>query len=159
MEAFLIVISGAKRARLPLKLPTIIGRSDDSNLKVKAAAISRRHCELYEYEGELAVKDLGSSNGTFVNDVRIDVPAFLSPGDELRVGKVTFQADYELPEKTPLDEEVEVLADAGEAPGDESSHVQLHNTEEGSFISIDTGKPTADKPDSQALGEFFQGLD
>ncbi len=42
------------------------------------------------------MRDLGSRNGTFVNDQQIDRPTFLSPGDELTIGTVTFQAEYRI---------------------------------------------------------------
>jgi hypothetical protein len=56
--------------------------------------VSRQHCELYETEGRLMVRDLGSLNGTFINNERIsDAP--LPSGELLTVGAVTFRAMYE----------------------------------------------------------------
>ena len=96
MEAKLCVVDGAQPAVIRLKLPTVIGRSRNATLKIKSAQISRSHCEIDQFEGELTVRDLDSSNGTFVNGHRIDDVTFLSPGDELRVGPLTLRAEYEI---------------------------------------------------------------
>jgi predicted component of type VI protein secretion system len=70
-------------------LPTTIGREDGCKLRVPVANVSRRHCELIEDDSELVVRDLGSSNGTFVNGARVKQTE-LSPGDLLAVGPVVF---------------------------------------------------------------------
>src|SRR3954463_13759678 len=67
---------------------TSVGRQDDCQLRIKSSQVSRKHCELFEKKGILLVKDLGSSNGTFVNGKRIEGQRVLEPGDELTVGGV-----------------------------------------------------------------------
>ena len=96
MEAKLVVIRGADPLEIELFLPFLIGRSSDAALKIPHESVSREHCRIYEFDGELAVRDLGSRNGTYVNEERIDRPTFLSPGDELTVGKITLRADYQI---------------------------------------------------------------
>jgi predicted component of type VI protein secretion system len=56
--------------------------------------VSRQHCELYEADGQLMVRDLGSLNGTFVNNQKVS-EAPLPPGELLTIGTVTFRAVYE----------------------------------------------------------------
>jgi hypothetical protein len=70
---------------------TTVGRHDDCQLRIKSSQVSRRHCELFEKKGLLLVKDLGSSNGTFVNGKKVVDQRVLEPGDELTVGQVTFK--------------------------------------------------------------------
>jgi pSer/pThr/pTyr-binding forkhead associated (FHA) protein len=94
MHATLQVLRGAKPASFSLRLPTVIGRGVDASIKLPAATVSRHHCELYEYDGQLAVRDLSSSNGTLVNGHKIEAPTFLTPQDELTVGPVTLSARY-----------------------------------------------------------------
>ena len=53
--------------------------------------MSRKHCELFEAGGKLTVRDLGSSNGTFVNGKRVLGQQPLKVGDELTVGSVTLR--------------------------------------------------------------------
>src|SRR4051812_11337004 len=67
---------------------TSVGRQDDCQLRIKSSQVSRKHCEIFEKKGLLMVKDLGSSNGTFVNGKRIQEQRVLEPGDELTIGQV-----------------------------------------------------------------------
>ena len=54
--------------------------------------ISRRHARVSRgADGQLAIEDLGSANGTYVNDVRIDAPRVLVAGDRVRVGKTVLE--------------------------------------------------------------------
>lgn len=79
-------------ARREVRLKTdrlLVGRLPDADLQIPVAAVSRRHCEISTAGGSLKIRDLGSSNGTFVNDLRI-TEATLSPGDRLTIGPATF---------------------------------------------------------------------
>ena len=54
--------------------------------------LSRRHARVArDAEGRLTIEDLGSANGTFVNDVRVSEPRALEPGDSIRVGETTME--------------------------------------------------------------------
>ena len=108
MDAILEVVCGAKPARIRLRLPTVVGRSNDASVKVRNPLVSRQHCEIYEYEGELAVRDLNSSNGTLINGQPVDEPTILGPGDELTVGPVTLRAVYSplMDQPEPAEEEI-----------------------------------------------------
>ncbi|MCE9554076.1 MAG: FHA domain-containing protein [Planctomycetes bacterium] len=79
------------------KVPTIIGRGRDADLTLAHPLASRHHCELYEVDGTLCVRDLGSLNGTFVGDFRI-TEAALESGDLLTIGSAKFEV---LVEKDP----------------------------------------------------------
>src|SRR3954469_7387308 len=68
-----------------------VGRHDDCSVRIKSSQVSRKHCELFEKKGMLLVKDLGSSNGTFVNGKKIQGQQVLEPGDELTIGQVTLR--------------------------------------------------------------------
>jgi hypothetical protein len=70
---------------------TTLGRHDDCLIRIKSSQVSRRHCELLEVGGKLTVRDLGSSNGTFVNGKRVLGQQPLKAGDELTVGAVTLR--------------------------------------------------------------------
>ncbi|MGC4007002.1 MAG: FHA domain-containing protein [Pirellulales bacterium] len=95
MEAKLLVLAPAEIANteFALALPVTLGRGRDAKLKVVHGQISRLHCELYEADGKLMAKDLGSLNGTFVNNERI-TETVLPPGGLLNVGSVVFRAVY-----------------------------------------------------------------
>ena len=71
---------------LPGNIKTI-GRSTGADFIVDAPLVSRIHCRLTAGASELEVRDLESTNGTFVNGARTD-RAILKPGDRLGVGRV-----------------------------------------------------------------------
>ena len=66
-----------------------VGRESKCEITIKDPLVSRKHCEIDVFNGTARVKDLGSSNATFVNGDSIDT-ADLSPGDELSVGNAVF---------------------------------------------------------------------
>ncbi len=95
MEAKLIVVGGrANKTEVALKLPTVIGRSREAGLTVAHPMISRRHSEIFERNGLLMIRDLGSLNGTVVEGQRVS-EAPLYPGKQFSVGPLTFRADYD----------------------------------------------------------------
>lgn len=63
----------------------VVGRSEDADLALQDRFLSRRHARLYRDGERLLVEDLGSQNGTFVNDRRIEGPTELQPGDVVRM--------------------------------------------------------------------------
>jgi pSer/pThr/pTyr-binding forkhead associated (FHA) protein len=65
-----------------------IGRAAGADFIVDAALVSRVHCRLTALaDGQLEVRDLGSTNGTFVNGSRVEA-THLAPGDKVQVGRV-----------------------------------------------------------------------
>jgi pSer/pThr/pTyr-binding forkhead associated (FHA) protein len=69
-----------------------IGRAVGADFIIDAALVSRVHCRVTALpDGSLEIKDLESTNGTFVNGRRIDA-ARLSPGDRVKVGRVELVA-------------------------------------------------------------------
>ena len=64
-----------------------VGRAPRADFVVDAALVSRVHCRLTATDDRLEVLDLKSTNGTFVNDKRVE-KAHLNTGDRLRVGRV-----------------------------------------------------------------------
>lgn len=82
--------SDGTRRDFPLvKNRVVIGRKVNCDLRIPLTAVSRQHCELTIDDALVSVKDLGSSNGTYHNDVRVQ-DADLIAGDELAVGPVVF---------------------------------------------------------------------
>jgi pSer/pThr/pTyr-binding forkhead associated (FHA) protein len=73
--------------RMPPDSVKTIGRSPGAEFIVDAALVSRLHCQLSATSDHLRVKDLDSTNGTFVNGKRVQVGE-LHDGDTLSVGRV-----------------------------------------------------------------------
>ncbi|MBL8784476.1 MAG: sigma 54-interacting transcriptional regulator [Deltaproteobacteria bacterium] len=83
--------------------PTVtLGAMDDNDIVVDDDTVSRYHCRISQDDDAWVIQDLGSTNGTFVNRVRIK-EAFLKPGCLVTVGKtdVRFQSLDERVEITP----------------------------------------------------------
>ncbi len=68
----------------------LVGRHQDADILLQSADISRRHAALLLKDQQLWVQDLNSSNGTFVNDVRIEQETRLHDGDILQFASFVF---------------------------------------------------------------------
>jgi pSer/pThr/pTyr-binding forkhead associated (FHA) protein len=158
MDAELIVVGGkASKASVSLKLPTVIGRSRQATLTVAHPMVSRRHAELFETNGLLMVRDLGSLNGTRIDGQRIK-EAPLPPDAEFTIGPLTFQVKYQykgdlskLPATVPAEEaggDVETTQAWGESPD---------------FEMLDDEPPAKaaqakEKPAKESSGDAFEDL-
>jgi pSer/pThr/pTyr-binding forkhead associated (FHA) protein len=69
-----------------------VGRARRADFIVDAALVSRLHCRLEAADDNLEVVDLASTNGTYVNDRRVE-RARLTAGDRLRVGRVELRVE------------------------------------------------------------------
>ena len=163
MHAKLILIEGGKTVVIEPRLPTVIGRGTVADVRVPDSQTSRRHCELYEYEGQLAVRDLGSVNGTLVNQHKIEQDTLLSTGDTLTIGKITFQID--LGDGTPVaipGSEEDVVSIEPEATDSsvqsQSAVLQYQATGEGSVIGVVEEEAAVEGDDDDGLGDFLKNL-
>ena len=118
MEAKLVVVDGETKSRqYDLRLPTIIGRSRSTDLTLGHPLVSRHHCEVFEANGLLMVRDLGSLNGTFIGEMRIAEQAVpIKPGDLITVGPVTLRAVYRTPGKRSKTPEADAQGPTVDAP-------------------------------------------
>lgn len=95
MDYQLVVLRG-RSATTTLKLGegvTTAGRHDECQLRIKSSEVSRRHCQFFEKNGMLLVKDMGSANGTLLNGKKIEGQRVLEPGDELTIGPVKLRVE------------------------------------------------------------------
>ena len=83
------------------KLPAVLGRSPDADVRLNDFWVSRVHCEISEANEGLLVRDLGSTNGTLVNGKQVN-ESHLLPGDLLTVGLTIFRVQYKQSRKTSL---------------------------------------------------------
>ena len=73
-------------------VPTfLIGRATDCDLRLTCPTVSRTHCELIIRDDYVAVRDLNSKNGTWVNDEPVVSERQLSSGDKLGLGMCFFE--------------------------------------------------------------------
>jgi DNA-binding winged helix-turn-helix (wHTH) protein len=66
----------------------VIGRAPDAQIFIDAPSISRQHARVVVTNGEAALEDAGSKNGTQLNGRRVTEPARLRDGDEIRAGAI-----------------------------------------------------------------------
>jgi adenylate cyclase len=86
----LAATDGTRTFELPGGMLLVVGRAPASDIPVNDPTISRRHAEVECNENRVVVRDLGSSNGTFLNGTRVD-SAVVSVGDTVTFGKVAFK--------------------------------------------------------------------
>ncbi len=92
MEVKLVVLTGKQKGRrIPLP-PTVfvIGRAKKCHLRPHCPLVSRAHCAIARWAGKVVVRDLKSSNGTFINQQRVTGEARIHDGDQLQVGSLQF---------------------------------------------------------------------
>ncbi len=102
VEANIIVIAHPRnkllgtRYRLVKGASLEIGRSPTAEVSLpEILSISRNHARLRHLEGLVVIEDLGSTNGTYVNDRRVEGPTVLHSGDRFQVGSVHFKFLHE----------------------------------------------------------------
>jgi pSer/pThr/pTyr-binding forkhead associated (FHA) protein len=71
---------------------TIIGRSEDNAFHLVDPSVSSRHCEVLLRQGELLVRDLQSTNGTYINGEPVTEKA-MKPGQILRLGQIEMRLE------------------------------------------------------------------
>ncbi len=122
---------------------TVIGRGTGCDLRVPVLSVSRKHCELTVNDDGVSIHDLGSSNGTYVNNERIETHA-LQAGDRVVVGPIAFtvQIDGEPAEIQPVKTRGQMIAEKTTPNIDE-------------LIDFDTME---DSGDMEALDETSAGV-
>jgi predicted component of type VI protein secretion system len=98
MKLSLVVLAAGKQEGkvLEIKVPQfVIGRDPQCHLRPASPMISKRHCALIQKDGKLYIKDFGSTNGSFVNDVPVKNHAELKNGDKLKIGPMLFEVRLE----------------------------------------------------------------
>ena len=93
MKVAIKVISGSNAGK-EFTMPGekfMIGRAPECQLRPGSSDISGKHCVLIAKEEKLVIEDLNSTNGTFVNEEKIESETQLSTGDKFRVGPLEFE--------------------------------------------------------------------
>ncbi len=88
-DGFALVVERGPRAGLTFILntgSTTVGRHPDSDIFLDDVTVSRHHCRFVADAEGLRVEDAGSTNGTYVNETRVDEKQ-LFPGDEVLIGR------------------------------------------------------------------------
>ena len=151
MQAFLIRVTNDGKAQ-PVPLThdrTLIGRLDDCQVRIRSGKISRHHCEILNDGTSLTLKDLGSSNGTYLNQDQVE-KSVLSAGDLIAVGSMVFLVQID---GHPEEFEPELLYEDGipEKLEPEPKHAAAHTPQ-----PVHQHAPTAAGDDSSMMDFNFE---
>lgn len=105
MKVVLVMFKDQEKREFPLTAATtVIGRLQECGLRIPTRDVSRKHCEISISGGAVSLRDLKSSNGTYVNGQLVK-EAKLKAGDRLMIGPVSFvvQIDGKPANLTPAD--------------------------------------------------------
>lgn len=92
-----------------LTLPMItVGRLEDNTFQIPEPSVSSHHCEVHMRGNDVVIKDLNSTNGTFINGQKVEGEAVVRPGQVIRLGQVDVRLEGDqaanqpkkLPDKT-----------------------------------------------------------
>lgn len=92
-RAFLVVQNGAGKqvrsgSRIAIEGAASIGRDSDNQVVIDDSTVSGRHAALVYREGRWWLEDLGSTNGTWIGDRRVEQPQPVSSGELIQVGRI-----------------------------------------------------------------------
>ena len=94
MAKLVVLSEGMTGQSYELKVDrTTIGRVEDNTFPIPQPSVSSHHCEIYLRGNDVVVKDLNSTNGTFINNQQITTESVLKPGQILRLGQVEIRLD------------------------------------------------------------------
>jgi FHA domain len=68
----------------------VLGRGDRAEIQLNDPFASARHARVYEQGNIVVIEDLGSTNGTYLNEELLETPRPLHPGDRVRIGESEF---------------------------------------------------------------------
>ena len=90
-SVLVVHLDGQKPRTTPLDGSTTLGRGVECELRLDDTYVSQQHARIFDRGGNWYVEDLGSTNGTFVNDQKLAAPAMVQPGDKIRVGTTVLE--------------------------------------------------------------------
>jgi pSer/pThr/pTyr-binding forkhead associated (FHA) protein len=68
-----------------------IGRDSSCDITLSDTYVSQQHARITNRNGSWVIEDLGSTNGTYLNQRKVTVPTELAPGDSIRIGKTVLE--------------------------------------------------------------------
>ena len=93
MAKLVILTQGMTGRTHELKVDkTTIGRVEDNVFQIAEPSVSSHHCEVWLRGNEVVIKDLNSTNGTFIDDEKIS-ESVLKPGHTLRLGQIELRLE------------------------------------------------------------------
>jgi pSer/pThr/pTyr-binding forkhead associated (FHA) protein len=106
-----------------------IGRLEDNAFSISEPSVSSHHCEVWLKGDDVVVKDLGSTNGSFINELQLaaEKEAVLRPGQTLRLGQVQLRFETGLKQSEASRQTVRIGAGATGAAGQTAAFSKKSN--------------------------------
>ena len=82
---------GARPRTMKLAATTTVGRAPECEIRLDDTYVSQQHARIFGKSEKWYVEDLGSTNGTYVNDQKLAAPAQVEPGDRIRIGTTVLE--------------------------------------------------------------------
>jgi pSer/pThr/pTyr-binding forkhead associated (FHA) protein len=153
MAKLVVLSEGLTGQSYELKVDkTTIGRVEDNTFPIAQPSISSHHCEVLLRGSDVVVKDLNSTNGTFINGQQVTGEAVLKPGQVLRLGQVDIRLESAASTapaaaaKRPMDSTMVV-----------PKGISLEQLEQGGHASFDTAKTGFSKKQNKTNTYFIIG--
>jgi len=144
MKLSLIVMTEGKSAgkAIPITLSQfLIGRDPQCNLRPASAMISKRHCAVLVKGGKVFVRDFESTNGTFINNDRVQGERELKNDDVLKAGPLEFRVSLSTATPTPVNKPTPVPARPSAAQNEEDVAAML--------LSLQDDSPAGNAPKAE----------
>ena len=90
-SAVVVYADGEKPRTVKMAASMVVGRAPECELLLADTYVSQQHARIFGKNGSWYVEDLGSTNGTFVNEQKLAAPAMVQPGDRVRVGTTVME--------------------------------------------------------------------
>src|SRR3954453_23708011 len=93
MKLSLLVLTAGKQEGKTIEVKLrqfLVGRDPQCHLRPASPLISKRHCALIQRDGKAFIRDFGSTNGTYLNEERVEGEKELHNDDQLKVGPISF---------------------------------------------------------------------
>lgn len=130
---------------------TTIGRVEDNTFQIADPSVSSHHCEALLHGGDIVIKDLNSTNGTFINGEKIS-ESVLKPGQTLRLGQIELQL---LAEGMPMPAAIAAASPA--APASPMPAAAPASSKPAPVPGRRLGDQTATLPRGVSLNELSEG--
>jgi predicted component of type VI protein secretion system len=160
MKLSLIVLTEGKSAgkAIPITLTQfLIGRDPQCNLRPASAMISKRHCSVLVKDGKVFVRDFDSTNGTFINENRVQGEQELKNDDVLKVGPLAFRVSLSTATPTPVNKPTPVPAKASSPQNEEDVAAMLLSLQDDSPAGNTPVKPE-DVPAGSTVMDIMPGV-
>lgn len=151
MAKLVVLSEGLTGQSYELKVDkTTIGRVEDNTFQIAHPSVSSHHCEVLLRGNDVVVKDLNSTNGTFINNQQVTTEGVLKAGQVLRLGQIDIRLESAVP------------AVAGKRPVDStmviSKGVSLEQLEQGPHVGFDTSKGGFTRKTDKTNRYFIWGM-